>query len=414
MNGAPRFFPSAPVPTLAPGAIRARSAEDTLALLLPLLARFGITRLANITGLDTIGLPVYQAIRPTSRALSVAQGKGSDVTTAKVSAVMESLESYHAEYARCAVRLETHRALSREARVVDALRLPLSRSGRFHVDATLPWAEGYDLRTSERLFVPYELVHANFTVPRLSGSGAFVASTSGLGAGNHPAEAALHALCELVERDAETLWRLGGEATKNATRVAVESVDGPASRALIAMFQAAGLEIMIWDQTSDVRVACFDVAIFDLESDPELNPRPAARGSGCHFDRDVALYRALAEAAQSRLTSIAGSRDDLSTLRYRAFQSRESLEHWRKEAAVPGGRAFDLTPTSPSTRTLDGDLAQVVDRLAERGIDEIAVVDLGSPDVDLSFLRLVAVGLEGTMDSPSFMPGARARARVGA
>jgi YcaO-like protein with predicted kinase domain len=405
------FFPSIPATALAPDTTRTRSAADTLSLLLPLLPRFGITRLANITGLDTIGLPVYQAVRPGSRSLSVSQGKGTDATTAKISAVMESLESFHAEHARCSVRVETHRALSRQARVVDALRLPLAKGGRFHVDATLPWAEGYDLHTEEPLFVPYEMVHTNFTVPRLAGSGAFIPSTNGLGGGNHPAEAALHALCELIERDAETLWRQGGEPMKKATRVAIESVDAPAAKALIALFHRAGLELMIWEVTSDIRVPCFSVVVFDLESDPDLNPRPAAEGSGCHFDREIALCRALAEAAQSRLTSIAGSRDDFSTARYQAFQSRESLAHWRKEAAAPAERSFDAAPTAASVGTLDGDLEYVVARLAERGIDQIAVVNLSSDDVDLAFLRLVVVGLEGTTTSPSYTPGARAQAR---
>jgi ribosomal protein S12 methylthiotransferase accessory factor len=392
--------------------MRTRTVAETLALLLPLLPRFGITRLANVTGLDTIGLPVYQAVRPNSRSLSVSQGKGLDATTAKVSAVMESLETFHAEHAPCSVRLETHRVLSRHARVIDAWRLPLSKSGAFHADATLPWAAGHELLTDEPLFVPFEMVHTNFNVPRLAGSGAFIPSTSGLCGGNQPTEAAVHGLCELVERDAETLWRLGGEPVTKTTRVALSTVDAPAARALIAMFQRAGLEVMIWDQTSDIRLPCFSVRIFDLESDPDLNPRPAAEGSGCHLDREVALCRALAEAAQSRLTSIAGSRDDLSTARYRAFQSAESLTHWRKEAAVPAERPFDAAPHAASTGTFAGDLQKVVERLAERGIDELAVVDLSSPDVPLSFRRIVAAGLEGSLASPSYTPGARARARL--
>jgi hypothetical protein len=57
------------------GTHRVVSPAATLARLLPLLPSMGITRLANVTGLDTIGIPVVMAVRPNGRALSVAQGK---------------------------------------------------------------------------------------------------------------------------------------------------------------------------------------------------------------------------------------------------------------------------------------------------------------------------------------------------
>src|SRR6201999_785112 len=75
--------------------LRSRDPEETLRLLLPHLERHGITRLANVTGLDRIGIPVYQAIRPNSRGLSLSQGKGVDEVSAQVSALMESLECHH-------------------------------------------------------------------------------------------------------------------------------------------------------------------------------------------------------------------------------------------------------------------------------------------------------------------------------
>jgi YcaO-like protein with predicted kinase domain len=395
-----------------PGTSRTRSAADTLSLLTPLTARFGITRLANVTGLDVVGLPVWQAVRPNARSLSVAQGKGVDHVSAKVSALMESLEAYHAEHARCPVRVESRRALSREARVIDAARLPRSNIGHFHDDLPLPWARGEHLTTGEVLYVPFELVHSNFTVPRVPASGVFVGSSNGLGAGNHGAEAALHGLCELVERDAETLFSIGGARAKTQARVSLDTVDGPGARALIARLRDAGLEVMIWDMTSDVALPAFSTVIFDLASDPLLNPRPAAEGSGCHFDRDVALCRALSEAAQARLTSIAGSRDDLTAARYDAFQSEASLSYWRAQVSSPATRSFAEAPHQAGAATVDEDLAHVVERLAERGVDEIAVVDVSSPGVPLSFVRVVAAGLEGSMASPSFTPGERALARL--
>lgn len=40
------------------------------------LPAMGVTHVADVTGLDIIGLPVFMAYRPNSRGLAVAQGKG--------------------------------------------------------------------------------------------------------------------------------------------------------------------------------------------------------------------------------------------------------------------------------------------------------------------------------------------------
>ena len=72
---------------------RALTSRDTLHQLQPVLKKIGITRLSNITGLDDIGIPVWQGIRPASRYLTVSQGKGLTHQQAKISAIMESLSS---------------------------------------------------------------------------------------------------------------------------------------------------------------------------------------------------------------------------------------------------------------------------------------------------------------------------------
>ena len=46
------------------GTHRALSPAETLERFLPLRREMGITRLANVTGLDVLGIPVYMACRP--------------------------------------------------------------------------------------------------------------------------------------------------------------------------------------------------------------------------------------------------------------------------------------------------------------------------------------------------------------
>src|SRR3989442_3209074 len=71
------------------GTIRHCTPQETLAPVRPPFPMFGITRLAHVTGLDRIGIPVWLCIRPNARCLSGSQGKRLDDDLARVSAVPE-------------------------------------------------------------------------------------------------------------------------------------------------------------------------------------------------------------------------------------------------------------------------------------------------------------------------------------
>lgn len=60
-------------------------AEQTLTRIRPLMTFAGITRVADVTGLDTIGVPVVMVVRPNARSLSVSQGKGLSIVAAWIS-----------------------------------------------------------------------------------------------------------------------------------------------------------------------------------------------------------------------------------------------------------------------------------------------------------------------------------------
>jgi hypothetical protein len=67
--------PSLPV-TYAEGTHRVETPLDTLARIKPLFADMGITRVANITHLDRLGIPTWCAIRPICKQVQVSNGKG--------------------------------------------------------------------------------------------------------------------------------------------------------------------------------------------------------------------------------------------------------------------------------------------------------------------------------------------------
>lgn len=359
-----------------------------------------------ITGLDSIGIPVVMVCRPNGRSLSVSQGKGVDLTAARVSGIMEALEAWHAENILLPLRLATHRELRAVARVVDVRRLPRPGGSRFHPDLTILWVEGTDVFSGERMWVPYECVHLDFRVEAPQGSGCFLLNGTGLAAGNELMEAVNHALCEVVERDAFALWGERSPAERAERRVDRATVDDLGCRRLLDTYDAAGVDVGIWDLTTDVGLPVFSVTIVDRAPNP-LRRLFAATGGGCHPDRGIALSRALTEAAQSRLTVIAGSRDDAPPDYYRRLRDPAALASQAARLRQEGTRSFADVADVPGA-SVDEDVTHVLERLKAVGVRQAVLVDLTRPDVQVPVVRMVVPGLEGwTEKAAANVPGTR-------
>lgn len=364
----------------------------------------GITRLGYITGLDRIGIPVAIAVRPNSRSVSVSQGKGLDPPQAMASALMEACEGFHAEeigLGRCA----SYRTLAGGENVVDPNSL--SPAGRpFDPDIPISWVLGYDLLQREPCWIPGEIVHTDYTrVPDCY----FLAGSNGLASGNHLVEAVSAALCELVERDSVALWAARPIRERAACIVDPASIEHSDCRALLDRYAAAGIVVRIWNVTTDVGIAAF---LCDIRDPAPGDPGRLRRfhGSGCHVDRCIALARALTEAAQTRLTYIAGIRDDLSPSEYQEAPESE-IGDALLDALVRESRVamFRDTPNFASD-DLTEDLGWALRRLTAAGLARAIAVDLTRPEFGIPVVRLVVPGLEWDPHHPNYRPGPRARA----
>ena len=394
--------------TFFKGTHRLRSPVETLDVLAAHLETMGITRIANVTGLDRIGIPVVLAVRPNARSLAVSQGKGADLDAARVSAVMESVELWHAEEVQISLRRSTRTTLLRDGHdAVDIDRLP--RTSALPGDALdLFWVTARDVVSGASVWVPVESVSADFTLPLLPGSGHLAATSNGLASGNSFDEALVHGLCELIERDCHSLWHAQGPSHQAATGVDARSIDDSLCQELIQRFESAGVQVFIWDITSDIGVAAFCCLVLGDDSDwadPEI-------GAGCHPTREVALARALTEAAQARVTFIAGSRDDLGAQFYRSERRSERRRRLAELArAHRGERDFDRVP-SHYLGTVSGDVNWITKCLARVGLNQILAVDLSRDAMHVSVLRAIVPGLEGPQDhlQCACRPGERIRA----
>jgi ribosomal protein S12 methylthiotransferase accessory factor len=377
------------------GTHRAVEPAETWARIEPLLPRFGITRIADITGLDRIGIPVATAVRPLSRSVSVSAGKGATLIAAKVSAAMEAIECAHAETIDRPLVFASRAELAPERRAVDLATLPRTEGHGLGDASRLLWIEGRELADASPVMVPYELVHAHYCPPALPHAGAFLATTNGLASGNSMAEAVAHGLFEVIERDALTAWsrRPASERDQWLLDLDVEAAGDGFLAETVLRLRRAGMLFAVWDITSDIAVPAFHCILVD-GADPHGQ---AGTGSGCHPDKAVALSRALLEAVQVRAIYISGGRDDLFRPDYeaahlRSFRSALGATTGRKAARRP----FSALP-SRSGKHFEDDLRQVHKRLASAGCPSVILVDLSRSGSGISVVRVVVPGLEGPL-----------------
>jgi YcaO-like protein with predicted kinase domain len=391
------------------GTHRSVSPAETLRRFIPQLPALGITRLADITGLDAIGLPVYVAIRPNSRTLATSQGKGFDHDSAKASAMMESIEGWHAERPEMPLVHDSYRAIRKRHAVVDPMEVTASAGNTPRHDVPYVWARGWDLIREEWTYVPYELVTSNYVFPP-GYRPTFTLSSNGLASGNHLLEATVHALAEVIERDAHSLWTLRGTDEAKRTAVDLATVEDPACRDVLALVERAGIGVVAWDMTSDTGVPAYACQIVERPDGARWRVIGPTGGYGCHLSPAIALLRALTEAVQSRLTMISGSRDDMFYRSYEASGDRDNLERaWRQLSRTEGLVSFAGKPAL-DTPTLDGDLRVLLDRLTSVGIASVVVVDLSRREVGVPVVKVIVPGLEGHNAAHTYRPGARAAA----
>lgn len=396
------------------GTHRACSPAETVARYWPRAAAMGITRLANITGLDVIGLPVWVAVRPNSRGLSTSQGKGFDAASAKASALMEAIEGWHGEHIRRPLRHDSYHALRSREAVVDVTRLNTYADVMIRGDTPLLWIEGYDLIQERPTWVPFDCASTNYVWPGRGGAQAgFVMSSNGLASGNHLLEAIAHGLAEIIERDAVTLAAAELRVGAPARRVDARTIADPRCAETLELLARAGVLVSLHDVTSDTGVPTCACTIVDREERAYWRSLPAFSGYGCHPSPAIALLRAITEAVQSRLTQISGSRDDIFTADYQRGGNPDDLRRYR-ELAERTPPAIDFAQLrSLAADTFEGDIAAMLAGLRRVGVASAVAVELTHPEIGIPIVKLVVPGVEAPaalLGGRPIRPGARARA----
>lgn len=409
------------------GVHRVLNPADTLRRASRVAGRVGVTRLADITGLDRLGIPTYSSVVPRSRdVLSIYNGKGVTKTEAKAGALMEAIERHAALNIQKKITYGAYGDLSQERRALDPKSPCITLHPEYADDKAIAWVEGFDLLSEERVLVPMELA-SYYTVDKRAHRSHAVATTNGLASGNSLEEAVCHALCELIERDAWTLAELLSHVLPYADRRrrsqqhqmnfgSIEpdqtndgmwddvdrypniDLDGAGApiQGLLRRFERAGLQPVVKDITSDLGIA----TVLCTVAEEVYHGFPRAHfGLGTHPDARVAITRALTEVAQSRVVDIQGVREDLGLAigdhPYPAHTKRVSEINRRSwyHARSARVRRFADIQSYVHSDILD-DISLMLRRICESGIGQVVVVDLTLPDIDVPVVRVLVPGLE--------------------
>ena len=374
--------------------VRSQAPEYTLAAGLRLMPALGISRLTDITRMDRLGLPVCVSVRPRGHTLRVHAGKALEPLDARVGALMEAIEFAAAEPQRSAweVELTTIGTLlshwqGRFTWLDLAPALGIETTMRTRVDAIAC----EELVQGRAMMMPAELVFLPWR-PRKGTRTIFGHTTNGLASGNSLEEATLHALLEVMERDAISM-----NLPEDASQWLDSSHLPMPFPQMAAAWSELGVELAVRHVPNIFELPCYQACLYGKE-DSGVH---LTAGQGLHVSSAIAVARAVCEAAQSRLSYIHGGRDDIVVLynkvanlersaRLEAVESQAARWFDRRRSVEFDGVTSWLSPANPIGTLVPA----LVQRLAQLGFGSVLRHRFSLDLQGLHVVRVIVPGLE--------------------
>ena len=247
------------------------------------------------------------------------------------------------------------------------------------------WVGAYDLINGEEVFVNANAVYHPYDSPGQCQK-LFLSNTNGLASGNVIEEAILHGLLEVIERDAISIAQFSHNLGKE---IVLTKEDGHLYE-LASKFKDAGIELKVWLVPTDTGIPTVLAVTDDVKlKDPAL----LVMGAGSHLKPEIAVARAITEAAQSRVVQIQGAREDTDRegfIRSIGYDRMKRLnKFWFEEGEkISLSEVQDLSRKSPA-ENIDV-ILEKLKGLAERAL----VVDLSREEVNVPVVRVIIPGFE--------------------
>jgi ribosomal protein S12 methylthiotransferase accessory factor len=401
---------------------RIKSVEETLSTILPVSSNIGVTRLADITDMDILGIPNFSAVLPgTEDYIWVYSGKGPTRLDAKASALMESIERYCSLPSSNQNKMiqGSYKDVSKLSKTLHPSNVVEPMLFEYDEEMIMDFMPGYDLINKEQILVPTPLALFRYSPNPPAVNPFAYHHTNGLASGNVLEEAICHSLCEVIERDATSLAELKASAipynilrtmtkylSDNGLEIdrihSTEFVDDdtkfvdvdisdinfkPVSN-LVKKFNDAKIPLIIKDITSPIGIPTFNASSIEWITE---DYGYLAEGHGTHPDARIALLRAITEVSQTRAANIQGARDDLRKISYGNSNSDEkkTWQFMKSKNSIN----FSKIKTYVNDDILD-DIKLILSRLNSNGLKQVIVVDLTQPQIMIPVVRTIVPGLE--------------------
>jgi bacteriocin biosynthesis cyclodehydratase domain-containing protein len=322
-------------------------------------------------------------------------GKGSTAEQGEASALMEAIERYSGIFQGDEIRTARRFSdfapgeaiLPNDVQLFSEAQIRTRHEHVLHDSTPVPdpidpsakidWSPVWSLRDNRFKYLPTSFLYFFY-----SGPAAFHTDSNGCAAGNTREEAIVQGFLELVERDAYAIWWYN---RLRRAELDLSAFDDSYVRDVQTQFADAGRKLWVLDVTSDLGIPTY-VAIMHWMKDGQEN---IEFGSGAHFDRRIALLRALTELSQFLSIGLMGggsgekpSLDGVTPLRLENYPFLMPA----KNPIVPPAAGIKL-----ADNTRDQVLA-CVDIASRAGLDFL-VLDQTRPDVEVPVVRVIAPGL---------------------
>lgn len=340
-----------------------------------------MTRLADLGVLDRSRPFVFGAVTPLARDLTTHLGKGVTRQDARVSAMMEAIERASGEHTPNSSCLAPYSQLSENRiPVIDPRRFALPPTSEYNPDRHIRWTPGIRLPDGDPVWLATDLV-----VCPPSDHVTFQPDTNGLAAGNTLAEACLHGICEVIERDAIGRFlfaRLHGDPGEVPKTRRIDTISIPRDSAkLIQSARENGHDFTLYE-FGDLDIPVVAAFLTDPAYPTSSGTREMSFfGFGCAPSSATALRRALTEAQQSRVSILQGARDSFNTLPYATEPETEVTVEF---ASLPG---------APESTDLLEDIDFVIAKLNAAGFRDIYLSDLTRLDLAIPVVRVLIPGM---------------------
>lgn len=370
------------------GTHRYMSPEETHATIEPLMSEIGVSEIIDVTPLDRLGIPVFSAVRPEAArgAVRVHAGKGKEPLHAKVSAMMEALERYCAEYRGDRMEYASYEEIG-PAKAVHPEDLIIPR--KIEQGEKMHWTLAWDVLNETEVYVPSNAVFHPYdslgmTIPL------FRSDSNGLASGNVMEEAILHALLEVIERDSLSI---ADQRRDLGCRLMIEN--DCAAREVLDRFEENGIDVHLWLLDGKTGIPTVAAAADDTVT---RDPAMIVIGSGSHTSPEIAALRALTEVAQSRGSYLQGGRNDPQREMFIKKAGYERLKRINRMWFADAETVDIEDMPDVSTDRFDLDIEQVIQEISSY-TDRVCVCDLSRTPVPV--VRVIVPGFEVSYMDPN-------------